>query len=134
MTYLDIAPGGGRVREVPGDRVVKADLALLNQRQDRSGRENLADRPDLVAGLWRVGQAAFDVGVTVPRPVLNYPARDRENGSMEAPLANKPIEAWSDGGLGNGRAPHRGCGQARPDKESAVDHSSSPFQSPDKSS
>ena len=47
MAHVDIGPGRRKVREIFGELVVEAELALLNEHHHRSGCELFPNRPGL---------------------------------------------------------------------------------------
>jgi hypothetical protein len=115
---LDREPG-----EVPGHRVVEAELAGVAELQGGDTREELGDRADAVDGARRGGSAAGDVGeaeAAGPDELLVVDDGDGEAGDLLVrALAVEPdageVQRLGEPGVLGHRAPGRlcagGCGR-----------------------
>ena len=114
MTDGDAAPRRRRAVEVLADRIVDAKAAFPDEQHDAGRDELLADRSDLVDGVWRGGRAALAIGDAVAGDLHDLPVlqhRERQ------PRDLLPLHLGADVLVGpvdrRGRAAcHKPCGVA----------------------
>ena len=76
MSNGDRLPGGRSVPEELADRIVEADVSVLDKQHDPCRDELLADGADLVNGFRRCGDSLTNVRETVSSRLDDLPVLD----------------------------------------------------------